>query len=389
MPDFITATPNATYTGTIDALESSDSAVPEIWNTVNQVLLNNTAALNQRLSNVESQGSVPDNSVTDAKIGVRTPNPASFPTEANTNGTLTQWLSWILNRLGQITGRSWWQNPKMSLEQALDKRGDTMGGTLRLTTGLGQHGIVVNSDDNTSDIVGTSNAGSTIIGGGITANTVNGAWIRLEGKDRGGPDLGGGIYFGTAANGTVSINGATVYHAGNHIHRTDAQNDARFALVGTTAGRTDAQNDSRYLRKDTAGILTGSLTVNGNLVASAIDSGFWVLDGTRFQVKTYNYTPSGTIIVPAWQDDAPSSDSRMGGWVLGVNTFVLSFPNLTNGTRVDVYTTMVIPPYINWWAAVDAASDQIIIVFHNQKRTSWTANLNNTYWDITAWTVVG
>lgn len=47
-----------------------------------------------------------NNSVSDAQIGDRTANQLSTPT-GNT-GRLTQWISWIANRLGAITGESFW-----------------------------------------------------------------------------------------------------------------------------------------------------------------------------------------------------------------------------------------------------------------------------------------
>lgn len=47
-----------------------------------------------------------DSSVTDAKIGNRTADPATVAAYSST-GQLTQWLSWITKRFAEVTGYSW------------------------------------------------------------------------------------------------------------------------------------------------------------------------------------------------------------------------------------------------------------------------------------------
>jgi len=59
-----------------------------------------------------------DNAVTDAKIGNRTADPTQVPAN-NGPGTLTQWLSWIANRIKTILGTAnWYDLPPTTLSLA-------------------------------------------------------------------------------------------------------------------------------------------------------------------------------------------------------------------------------------------------------------------------------
>lgn len=63
----------------------------------------------------------PDGSVTDAKIGTRSADPAQAPT-SNGPGTLTQWLNWITNRIKAITGNTnWYDAPVATIKAVWDK----------------------------------------------------------------------------------------------------------------------------------------------------------------------------------------------------------------------------------------------------------------------------
>ncbi len=60
----------------------------------------------------------PDGSITDAKLGNRTPDQAQAPSSPG-SGMLTQILSWLANRIKAITGASnWWDTPATTLAAA-------------------------------------------------------------------------------------------------------------------------------------------------------------------------------------------------------------------------------------------------------------------------------
>ncbi|WCK55440.1 tail fiber domain-containing protein [Aneurinibacillus sp. Ricciae_BoGa-3] len=90
----------------------------------------------QKLSNAAG-------AVGDTNIGNRTADPSQAP--SGLTGTLTNWFSWITNRIKAITGKAnWYDNPRTTLDNAVKLNGDTMTGNLGLgidpTCGLHQLG---------------------------------------------------------------------------------------------------------------------------------------------------------------------------------------------------------------------------------------------------------
>lgn len=69
----------------------------------------------------------PDNSVTDAKIGNRTPDQTQAPSSPGT-GTLSQVLSWLANRIKTITGATnWWDAPAATISTIWGKFNSSTG----------------------------------------------------------------------------------------------------------------------------------------------------------------------------------------------------------------------------------------------------------------------
>lgn len=67
----------------------------------------------------------PDASITDAKIGQRTPDQTQTPASPGT-GLPGQLFSWLANRIKVITGKTnWWENPSVNLENASNHMGST------------------------------------------------------------------------------------------------------------------------------------------------------------------------------------------------------------------------------------------------------------------------
>jgi hypothetical protein len=96
----MTGTP--TYSNTIVDLIVSDSAVPILWNSRYQILLNNTAFLKQEVDTLKASGGV-----SDSMVGNRTVSTPTAPSGLGP-GTLTQWFSWIVSRITAILGTPNW-----------------------------------------------------------------------------------------------------------------------------------------------------------------------------------------------------------------------------------------------------------------------------------------
>ena len=103
MPDLTPTVPPALAL-VLRALEETDYALPATWNEINQVLLDNDAALKAQLdANVLEPGAA-----TDVIIGSRTINDALTPS-TDTN-TLTALLGNLANRLRVATGGATWRS---------------------------------------------------------------------------------------------------------------------------------------------------------------------------------------------------------------------------------------------------------------------------------------
>lgn len=119
MPDLIPTDPPALVLA-VRALEETDYALPATWNEINQVLLDNDAALKAQLdANVLEPGAA-----TDVIIGSRTVNDALTPS-TDTN-TLTTLLGNLANRIRVATGgANWRETPATTLAAASAHISDT------------------------------------------------------------------------------------------------------------------------------------------------------------------------------------------------------------------------------------------------------------------------
>lgn len=188
----------------------------------------------------------PDNSVTDAKIGNRTANQTLEPTGAT--GTLTQLLSWIVNRIRAITGTTnWWDAPPTTLA-VTDVH---MGSTSNI------HGVDGSGVESVSGAQEKVAAHSNLTDNphGVTATQV-GAITSIDGVSNpgGDVDLIGGIGITITPNDvdksiTVTATGqaAPAPHASTHaIGQSDVVTPASIGAETPTAAqmRVDAHNSA-------------------------------------------------------------------------------------------------------------------------------------------------
>lgn len=221
----------------------------------------------------------PDSSVTDAKIGDRTPDQAQVPASPGT-GRLGQILSWFANRIKTVVGKdNWWDTPTKSLEQL---NTDVVS---HLADKANPHQVTAAQTGALVSVDGVSNAGGNIdlVAGANIAITPDDANNRITIGGTGtwpNADTVDGAHAGTAANNVLKLDASGLVPLGN----------IPAILTGKSADKVDnihfqiyngvLQYDDGTGWKDVALIATEPGIADINLSSASANTWYIVVDIT-------------------------------------------------------------------------------------------------------------
>jgi len=233
------------FSDRIEALESLDAAAPELWNTPHQQLVTNdvllqvaTATLETRVNSLEQGGGTTgNNTIDDNAVGNRTINPGLAPS-SNGPASLTQWLSFLANRIKAIVGSSnWYDAPQASLND-LDTR-------LSALEGAGGSGLAYDISGFHPGVMSASGTALAFVAarevdlpagasGSARASVAAGATTTLQIR-KNGSSVGSITFNASNAIGVVSVPSSQTLAAGDTLEVVGpASADANLANISIT-----------------------------------------------------------------------------------------------------------------------------------------------------------